>query len=201
MPATTPLVLGSESPRRLQLLRQVGIEPIAQVGATLDETALAQESPEQLSLRLARAKAALVAQDWPDAFVLAADTVVAVGRRALGKATNAEEAARFLRLLSGRRHQVITSVAVIAPGGRSGHKRVLTRVAFKRLHPAEIAHYVAGEEWRGKAGGYAVQGTAAAFVVSISGSYSGVVGLPLYETVALLQGLGFRPDASPASPA
>lgn len=199
MPAP-PLVLASLSPRRLSLLRQIGIEPSFIVDPAVAELPLADESPEKLADRLALAKAVAVAGAWPQAFVLAADTVVAVGRRIFSKAETAADAARFLGLLSGRRHRVISSVAVIAPVGRDpgqkrarGLKRVVSRVRFKRLHEAEIAAYMAGTEWRDKAGGYAIQGHAGAFVVALEGSYSGVVGLPLYETVALLQGLGFQP--------
>ncbi len=199
MPAP-PLVLASQSPRRLLLLRQIGIEPSVIADPAVEEFPLADETPEKLADRLALAKAAAIASAWPQAFVLAADTIVAVGRRICGKAETAADAARFLSLLSGRRHRVISSVAVIAPEGPApGHarahglKRVVSRVRFKRLHASEISAYVAGTEWCGKAGGYAIQGQAGAFVMALEGSYSGVVGLPLYETVALLQGLGFRP--------
>jgi septum formation protein len=181
-------------------LRQIGIEPSVIADPAVAEFPLGDETPEKYADRLALAKAAAIASAWPQAFVLAADTIVAVGRRICGKAETAADAARFLNLLSGRRHRVISSVAVIAPEGRApglarahGLKRVVSRVRFKRLHEAEISAYVAGNEWRGKAGGYAIQGQAGAFVMALEGSYSGVVGLPLYETLALLQGLGFRP--------
>jgi septum formation protein len=187
------LALASASLRRLELLRQVGIEPDRVLAAEIDETPLADETPRRLALRLAKAKAALVAAHEPAAFVLAADTVVAVGRRLLGKPEGAEDAARMLRLLSGRAHRVLTAVAAVAPGGRTGARLSETRVKFKRLTEAEIAAYVAGGEWEGKAGGYGVQGRAGGFVVSLNGSYSGVVGLPLYETLSLLTGLGYRP--------
>lgn len=199
MPAQ-PLVLASQSPRRLLLLRQIGIEPSVIADPAVAEFPLGDETPEKYADRLALAKAAAIASAWPQAFVLAADTIVAVGRRICGKAETAADAARFLNLLSGRRHRVISSVAVIAPEGRApglarahGLKRVVSRVRFKRLHASEISAYVAGTEWCGKAGGYAIQGQAGAFVMALEGSYSGVVGLPLYETLALLQGLGFRP--------
>ena len=145
-----------------------------------------------MALRLARVKAEVVAARRPGAFVLAADTVVAVGRRVLPKAEDEEEARACLALLSGRGHRVETAVAVIAPDGRVASRLVETRVQFKRLSPSELAAYLAGGEWRGKAGGYAIQGAAGGFVIALHGSYSAVVGLPLYETRCLLDGLGFR---------
>jgi septum formation protein len=145
-----------------------------------------------LALRLAREKARAVAGAWPDAFVLAADTVVAAGRRVAPKAETADQARRCLQLLSGRAHRVLTGVAVIAPDGRVGARLSESRLHFKRLTPGEIALYLASEEWAGKAGGYAIQGAAGAFVTALQGSYTGVVGLPLYETVCLLEGLGWR---------
>ena len=146
------------------------------------------EPPRALALRLARAKA--VAE--PGAFVLAADTVVAVGRRILGKPADEAEERRFLTLLSGRRHRVHTAVVVVAPDGRRGERQSESIVTFARLAPADIEAYVATGEWRGRAGGYAIQGRAAAFVRQLRGSYSGVVGLPLWETASLLRGLGWR---------
>jgi septum formation protein len=185
------LALASASPRRLELMRQIGLEPDLVLPAEIDETPLAGETPRRLALRLAKAKAALIGGRAPGAFVLAADTVVAAGRRLLGKPEGAEEAARMLRLLSGRAHRVVTAVAAAAPDGRKGARLAETRVKFKRLTEAEVAAYVASGEWEGKAGGYGVQGRAGAFVVSLNGSYSGVVGLPLYETLSLLVGLGY----------
>jgi septum formation protein len=134
----------------------------------------------------------VVADATAHAFVIAADTVVAVGRRALPKAENAGEARRCLELLSGRAHRVLTGVAVIAPDGRIASRLSESRLHFKRLTPAEVDRYLEGQEWRGKAGGYAIQGAAAAFVTALQGSYTGVVGLPLYETLGLLEGLGYR---------
>ena len=186
-----PLVLASASPRRLELLRQVGLEPDAVDPADIEEIPLAGETVRLTALRLAADKAAAVAARHPHAFVLAADTVVAVGRRLLGKPEDAADAARMLALLSGRAHQVLTAVAVAAPGGRMARRLSETRVRFKRLTDAETAVYLASGEWRGKAGGYGVQGRAGAFVIALSGSYTGVVGLPLYETRALLAGLGY----------
>jgi len=186
------LILASASPRRLDLLAQVGIVPGAVDPASMDETPGKREAPEALARRLARAKALAVASRHPDAFVLAADTVVALGRRVLGKPADAREAAAFLRLLSGRRHRVIGAVCIVDPGARAHERVVVTTVRFKRLTEAEIARYLAAGEWRDKAGGYAIQGHAAAFVAWISGSYSNVVGLPLHETAMLLEGLGWR---------
>ncbi len=186
------LVLASASPRRLALLRQVGIEPDLVEPAALDEASGADDLPAALAARLAAAKAAAVAARHPDCFVLAADTVVALGRRVLPKAEDEATARRCLERLSGRRHRVYGGLAVHAPGGRSARRLVETVVTFKRLETAEIDAYLAAGEWRGKAGGYAIQGRAAGFARRINGSYSNVVGLALHETVALLQGLGYR---------
>ena len=195
MSVTTPprptLVLASASPRRLELLGQIGVTPDAVEAAELDETPLPGESARQLALRLARAKAETCAPRHPDAFVLAADTVVAVGRRLLGKPADKEDATRMLKLLSGRAHRVLTAVAARSPAGRVGARLSETRVRFKRLTDAELADYLASDEWAGKAGAYGVQGRAGAFVVALNGAYTGVVGLPLYETRALLVGLGY----------
>jgi len=188
------LILASASPRRLDLLRQVALTPDAVDPADLDETALKAELPAQYALRLAIAKAQAVASRHPGAFVLAADTVVACGRRILPKAEDASTARRCLALLSGRRHRVYGGIAVATPSGKLASRVVQTIVIFKRLTEPEVAGYIASEEWRGKAGGYAIQGLAALFVRQIGGSYSNVVGLPLYETAALLHGQGFRPS-------
>jgi septum formation protein len=185
------LVLASASPRRLNLLRQVGLPPDAVEAAEIDETPLKTETPRQSALRLALAKAAVVAPLHPGAFVLAADTVVAVGRRILPKVENEAEGRKCLELLSGRAHKVLTGVAVHGPDGRIVSRLVETRLHFKRLTPAEIDAYLRAGEGVGKAGGYAIQGQAGAFVISLNGSYSAVVGLPLYESVNLLTGLGF----------
>ena len=187
------IYLASASPRRLSLLYQIGIAPDDLDPAALDETPLEGELPRDHARRLARAKAAAVAARRPGAFVLAADTVVALGRRILPKAEEEATARRCLELLSGRRHAVLGGVEVIAPDGRAGRRLVTTAVKVKRLTRAEIDGYLASGEWRGKAGGYAIQGRAAAFIPAITGSYSNVVGLPLAETAALLSGLGYRP--------
>lgn len=192
MAARPELVLASASPRRVELLALVGIVPDRIDPADIDETPLRGETPPRLAARLAVAKAAAVAARSPGAVVLAADTVVAVGRRLLEKAADEAEAARFLKLLSGRNHRVLTGVAVGA-GGKVRHRVVDTRVTFKVLSEAEIAAYVASGEWRGKAGGYGIQGRAGAFVPRIVGSYPAVMGLPLPETVNLLAGAGWRP--------
>lgn len=185
-------MLASASPRRLDLLAQVGLIPDLVDPADVDETALKDETPRRLALRLASEKAQVVAARQPHAFVLAADTVVAVGRRVLPKAEMEAEARACLQLLSGRAHRVLTGVCVRAPDGRSASRLAETRLHFKRLTGTEIEDYVLSEEWRGKAGGYGVQGRAGGFVLSLSGSYTGVVGLPLYETLSLLEGLGWR---------
>jgi septum formation protein len=186
-PALPPLVLASASPRRLELLRQIGIEPVKIDPADTDETPHRDEPPRAYAERMARAKLAVVAPRHPQALVLAADSVVAVGRRILPKTETKDQALSCLKLLSGRRHKVVGGLALAVPGGKVRTRLVETVVRFKRLEPAEIEAYVASGEWQGKAGGYAIQGRAAAFVAFISGSYSNVVGLPLFETAALLR--------------
>jgi septum formation protein len=192
-PPRLPFILASASPRRLDLLRQVGVEPDACEPADLDETPEPGELPPRHAVRLALAKAELVASRRPDAMVLAADTVVAVGRRILPKAEDAAAVRRCLELLSGRAHRVHTAVAVCSPGASPSWRRVETRLHMKRLDPAEIEAYCEGGEGLGKAGGYAIQGRAGAFVIDLHGSYTAVVGLPLFETLNLLQGRGWRP--------
>ncbi|WP_428032791.1 Maf-like protein [Ancylobacter sp.] len=197
MSARPTLVLASGSPRRLALLAQAGIEPDALLPADIDETPERGELPRRLALRLAREK--LDASDarrralgaHEGAFLLAADTVVAVGRRILPKPDVAEEAADCLRLLSGRAHRVYTGLALMTPKGGVRTRLVETRVRFKRLSREEMDAYIAAREWEGKAGGYAIQGLAGVFVVKLVGSYTNVVGLPLAETVALLGGERF----------
>lgn len=188
---TAPLVLASESPRRLALLAQVGITPDAVLPAAIDETVRKGELPRPHAQRLAAEKARKAASEWSGkpAFILAADTVVAVGRRILPKAANDQEVRACLELLSGRRHQVITAVALIAPGGKLRLKVAQTRVSLLRLSPDQIRAYVESREGVGKAGGYAIQGRAEMLVKEISGSYSNVVGLPLALTVSMLEGV------------
>jgi septum formation protein len=190
MSAPPRFVLASASPRRLDLLRQIGFTPDEIVAADIDETPLKDELPRALAVRLARAKADATARN--DVVVLAADTVVGVGRRVLPKAETEAEARACLELLSGRPHRVYTAVAVIAPGQRLRERLTETRVFFKRLTQDEIASYLNSGEWRGKAGGYAVQGLAARFVTHIAGSYSAVVGLSLFETANLLESCGIK---------
>jgi septum formation protein len=192
------LVLASASPRRLALLSQIGIEPDAVIPADIEETPHRSESPRALVQRLALEKADIAAGSarkredlGPTALVLAADTVVSVGRRILPKCEISDEAETCLRLLSGRAHRVYTGLALVTPGGARRHRLVETRVRFKRLSREELAAYLASGEWRGKAGGYAIQGFAGAFIVRLIGSYTGVVGLPLAETAALLAGEGY----------
>lgn len=190
-PTPQRLVLASESPRRLALLRQIGVEPHHVEPAELDETPHPKETPRDLAVRLAVGKAAALAARHPQAFVLAADTVVCVGRRVLPKAESEAQARECLELLSGRNHHVLTAVCVIAPDGRRASRLSETRVRFKRLSAQDVASYLSSGEGLGKAGGYAIQGRAAAFASRLQGSYSGVVGLPLYETAGLLRGLGY----------
>jgi septum formation protein len=184
----TRLVLASASPRRLALLAQIGITPDAVIAADIDETPLKKETPRALALRLARAKAEAVQMD--DALVLAADTVVAVGRRILPKTETESEARDCLALLSGRGHRVYTGLALREPNGSVRSRLVETRVTFKLLSAKDIDAYVASNEWQGKAGGYAAQGLAGRYITSIVGSYSSVVGLPLYETANLVESAG-----------
>ena len=183
------LILASASPRRLALLAQIGVVPDGVAPAEIDETPHKDELPRPLAERLARAKAQAVAQ--PGALVLAADTVVACGRRVLPKAEDAAQARACLELLSGRRHHVVTAVVLVAPDGRRTERVADSVVGFARLTRAQIDAYIDSGEWHGKAGGYAIQGHAAAFVRFLSGSYSNVVGLPLFETAQLLRGIGF----------
>ncbi len=192
------LVLASASPRRLALLAQIGVEPDAILPSEIDETPLRGESPRALAERLSMEKASVAAamaakpEDSSARLTLAADTVVGLGRRILPKCETLDEAAACLDLLSGRGHRVYTGLALIAPDGRARRRVVETRLRFKRLSRGEIEAYLASGEWRGKAGGYAIQGLAGAFVERIVGSYSNVVGLPLAETAALLAGNGYQ---------
>ncbi len=192
IPPRPPLVLASASPRRLELLARIGVVPDRVLPTDTDETPRKAELPRQLAARLAAAKAeAAAAQAGPGALVLAADTVVGVGRRILGKPADEAEARRFLELLSGRRHRVLTGVALRTPDGKARARLVDSVVAFQLLTAAQIAAYLESGEWRGKAGGYAIQGRAEMFVRFLSGSHSNVVGLPLFETAQLLRGVGW----------
>jgi septum formation protein len=191
------LVLASGSPRRLQLLNQAGLEPDALEPAEIDETPERGELPRTLVVRLAREKALAVLSrvrnqdDLKGAYILAADTTVAIGRRIMPKPELLEDANACLRMLSGRTHRVYSGLALIGPNDKVRTRLVETRVRFKRLSNEDLESYLASGEWRGKAGGYAIQGLAGSFVVKVVGSYPNVVGLPLYETVALLAGEGY----------
>lgn len=197
MTDTQKLVLASGSPRRLALLQQAGIEPDRLYPTEVDETPERGEVPRALANRLSRTKAEMARRwmerqdEFAEAYTVTADTVVAVGRRAMPKAELLDEAETSLELLSGRSHRVYTSVCVVTPKLDIRQKLVETRVRFKRLSAEEIQDYLASGEWRGKAGGYAIQGLAGAFVVKLVGSYTNVVGLPLYETVTMLAGEGY----------
>ncbi len=177
------------------MLEQIGIAPDIVAASDIEERQARGEKPEDMARRLAEAKARAVASAHPGAIVLAADTVVACGRLALPKAETEDQARACLKRLSGRGHRVISGVAVIDPDGRLRYRASLTRVKFKQLSTAETAAYLASGEWRGKAGGYAIQGRAARFVSALVGSYSGVVGLPIFETANLLDGAGYPVDA------
>jgi septum formation protein len=198
MSALQKLVLASGSPRRVELLNQAGVEPDSLLPAHIDETPNRAEHPRSLAKRLSLEKAQksaamLVEQgETSKAYILAADTVVSVGRRILPKAEALDEANYCLRLLSGRSHHVYTGLCLITPAGKVRQKLVETRVRFKRLSSIELESYLASGEWRGKAGGYAIQGLAGTFIVKLVGSYSNVVGLPLYETTSLLTGEGYN---------
>lgn len=195
--APVKLVLASASPRRLQLLERVGLAPDLLNPSDIDELPHKRETPRALSIRLAREKAEralempLVRAFGTNVFVLGADTVVGLGRRILPKAETVEEVQDCLSLLSGRSHWVYSTVCLIAPGNRVSSRCVETKVRFKRLSREDVDSYIASNEWRGKAGGYAIQGRAEAFVRMLTGSYSAVMGLPLYETVHLLEGAGY----------
>ena len=186
-----PLILASGSPRRVELLASIGVVPDQICPADIDETPIKNELPPALAGRLACEKARAIAAQNPNNHVLGADTIVAVGRRILGKASDENELEKFLKLLSGRSHRVYTGVCVIAPDGAERMRVVETRIKMKRLSRTEIKNYADSNEWQGKAGGYGIQGLAGAFIPSIIGSYSNVVGLPLYDTRHLLIGSGY----------
>lgn len=188
------LILASASPRRLALLGQIGVVPGAVDPADCDETPLKAELPAAYAARVAADKALVVAARHPGALILSGDTVVAVGRRILPKAESEAEARACLALLSGRRHQVLSAITLIDAAGRARHRLSTNIVTFKRLEQAEIDRYVASDEWRGKAGGYAIQGRAAGLIRAIQGSHSAIMGLPLYETRTLLQAAGYPLD-------
>ena len=190
------LILASASPRRVDLLAQIGITPTDIIPADIDETPLKGELPRDLAVRLARGKAEEVAKAQSGAFILAADTVVACGRTALPKTENENEARDCLHRLSGRRHHVYGGICIITPQGKIMTRLCDTVVKFKRLTRGEIDTYIQGGEWDGKAGGYAIQGAAAGYISFLQGSHSNVVGLSLYDVTQMLQGNGFFDQAS-----
>jgi len=185
------LILASASPRRLDLLARIGVTPDAIVPADIDETVPKGELPRQHATRLAREKAEAVGRHHSDALVLAADTVVAVGRRILPKVEDEATLRACMKLLSGRRHRVLTGVALAIPHNGIRERLVETMIAMKPLSDEEVDYYAAHGEWRGKAGGYALQGYGEVYVRHIAGSYSNVVGLPLAETRVLLKSAGY----------
>ncbi len=189
---TAPLVLASASPRRRDLLAQIGITPSAILPADIDETPLKAELPRVYALRVASEKAAAIAPDNTGKFILSADTVVAVGKRILPKAEDSDTARTCLKLLSGRKHHVISGISLICPDGRQISKVVKSDVTFAVLSKADIERYIGLGEWDGKAGGYAIQGSAATFIRKLSGSYTNVVGLPLFEVAGMLKGNGYH---------
>lgn len=186
-----PLVLASASPRRIELLARLGIVPDRVLPADIDETPLKAEVPRALAMRLARSKADAVASLAPESLVLAADTVVGLGRRILGKPRDRAEAQAFLEALSGRRHRVMTGVCLRRPDGQRTERLVTTILTFQRLTPGQVAAHLDSDEWRGVAGGYQIQKSAEAWVRFLSGSHSNVVGLPLFETAQILRGAGW----------
>ena len=190
------LVLASASPRRLDLLRQIGVAPDEISPADIDETPFQDETPRKHAVRLAKEKCDVVAKRYPEDFCIAADTVVAVGRRILPKAEDRETAEYCLKLMSGRTHDVLTGIAIASPNADLCLKIVASRVTFKRLTDQEIYLYLKSRDWNGKAGGYAIQGPAAALIERITGSYTAIVGLPLCETYKMLLGLGYPVDFS-----
>jgi septum formation protein len=189
----TRFILASQSPRRLALLEQIGYVPDAVAPADIDETPKKDELPRPYAIRMAREKAQAVTALHPHDVLLAGDTVVAAGRRILGKAETPDDARAMLALLSGRRHRVISSLAVAIPSGDLLERCVISAVKFKRLSAQEVEAYIASDEWQGKAGGYAIQGRAAALIPWMQGSYSAIVGLPLAEAASLLNAAGLRP--------
>ncbi|MCB1650692.1 MAG: septum formation protein Maf [Alphaproteobacteria bacterium] len=188
-----PLILASASPRRIELLKQIGIVPDDVIPADIDETPLKGELPRDLALRLSREKALAVSKENSESFILAADTVVETGRSVLDKTVNEGQARAALAKLSGKRHRVYGGITLVKPDGRTISRLCTTHVQFKRLSAADTEAYIASKEWDGKAGGYAIQGLAAGYIKFIRGSYSNVVGLSLYDTMKILDGAGYKP--------
>ena len=192
--ANIPLILASASPRRLQLMAQLGLAPTKVVPADIDETAHKTEKPLAYAKRMADEKASLIAENHPDSFIIGGDTVVAVGRRILPKAETEDDVRYCLSLMMGRSHRVYGGLALICPDGRKIVKSTVSHVVFKRLDKAEIESYIAQGDWQGKAGGYAIQGAAASYIKQIRGSYSQIMGLDLYLLSNMLTGAGYRHD-------
>ena len=190
--AQPEFILASASPRRLDLLSRICVTPDRTIPADIDETPAPAEKPADYARRMSAQKAAVIAAEHKDAFILSGDTVVAVGRRILPKTETEDEARACLKLMSGRRHRVFSAATLVAPDGTARHKLSETIVSFKRLEQREIDAYIASGEWQGKAGGYAIQGAAEALIKRIAGSYSGVMGLPLYEVRTLLISSGYK---------
>lgn len=190
------LILASSSPRRVELLQQINIIPDKIVPADINETPQKSEKPRYLALRLAQQKAEFIHEKQQDNYILAADTVVSCGQQILDKAENQDQARNYLKKLSGRRHQVHGGIALITPEGRLFSRYCLTRINFKPLTAQDIDLYIKNGEWQGKAGGYAIQGYAGSFIKYLSGSYSNVVGLSLYDTIKILDSAGFKIDAN-----
>lgn len=186
------LILASGSPRRLQILENIGFKPTEVISADIDETPRKRENPELYCKRIAREKADKIRESNGDAFIIAGDTIAVIGTRILGKAESHEDAKRTLKLMSGRKHKVYSAVCLISPEGKVAEKMTKTSVKFKNLTDEEINTYIASNHWQGKAGAYGLQEDPGAFVISINGSFSGVIGMPAYETKCLLQGLGYK---------
>lgn len=186
------IILASASPRRLELLKQINIIPNQVIAADIDETQLKGEKPKDLALRLSKGKAQAVSADNSNTFILGADTVVACGQQVLGKPENEDQARQYIQKLSGRRHQVHGGITLVTPDGRELTRHCVTMVQFKPLTSQEIDEYINTNEWEGKAGGYAIQGYAGAFVKYMTGSYSNVVGLSLYDTMKMIKSAGLN---------
>ncbi len=186
------LILASASPRRVELLKRIGIKPTEICPADIDETPQKKELPQNLALRLATEKAKKISEEKDDCYILAADTVVSVSRVILPKAKTKEDAIYCLKLLSGKRHRVYTAVALITPEKKLVKKSICSKVKFRKLNKNDIDEYINSMEWKGKAGGYAIQGMAEKYIKFISGSYSNIVGLPVYDTINMLNGEGYK---------
>ena len=186
------LILASSSPQRLELLKQIDIVPDKVVPAKIEETPNKSEKPRDFVIRMSKEKALNVSNQYKDSYVLSGDTIVALGRRIIGKPSNKAEAENYLKLLSGRRHRVLSAVTLITPDNKEMTKVTVTRVKFSRLHKNDLLEYIKTNEWKGRAGGYAIQGKASAFIPWINGSYTGIVGFPVNEVKNLLSSSGWK---------